>query len=298
MQFADLGARRLAYVRQGSGEPLLLIQGMAGHHGVWGDAFLDALAADFDVVAFDHRGVGDSTDVGGEFTIADLADDAALVLDALDWPAAHVMGISMGGMVAQELAIRHPDRVRTLVLGCTYAGGAGSALDAPGPMEMFQAMQTGDIEAVVKASYTANLSSAYTDDQAHYEPFRAASLSVRIPVTTVMRQAQAAILHDTSTRLNAVTAPTLVLHGTADRMLPISNAEHIAGLVPGAQLEVFDGVGHLFWWERTDLSAELVREHCLRSVMSTLATQSATGPAPAVTSAATTHDTENWSQQP
>ena len=79
-------------------------------------------------------GVGDSTDVPGPFTTADLAADAAAVLDVIGWHSAHVFGISLGGMVAQELALTSPERVRALVLGCTYAGGAGSTLDAPGPM--------------------------------------------------------------------------------------------------------------------------------------------------------------------
>jgi pimeloyl-ACP methyl ester carboxylesterase len=236
---------------------------MAGHHGIWGEPLLARLGQDFDVVAYDHRGVGESTDVPGQFTTADLAGDAVALLDVLGWDTAHVFGISLGGMVAQELALGRPDRVRRLVLGCTYAGGAGSRLDAPGPMRMLEAMNTGNAIASVRAAFEANLSPTFTADESHFEPFMTAALSVVVPVELVLRQAQSAFLHDTSTRLPALDVPTLVLHGNADDMVRYSNGVQIAGLIPGARLHTFDGVGHLFWWERPDETADLIREHCL-----------------------------------
>lgn len=260
---ADLGSRQLHYERQGSGAPLLLIQGMAAHHKIWGEQFLAGLSDDFDVVAYDHRGIGASTDVPGQFTTADLADDAVALLDVLGWPVTHIMGISLGGMVAQELAIGHPERVDKLVLGCSYAGGPGSTLAAPGPMRMLEAMNTRDVDLAIRTAYEANLSQGFRDDAARFEPFRSASLAVPVPVPTVLRQAQAAFVHDTSPRLAKVTAPTLVLHGTADDMLVVDNGAHIAGLIPGARLTTLDGVGHLFWWEQPDSVAELVRSHLL-----------------------------------
>jgi pimeloyl-ACP methyl ester carboxylesterase len=261
---ADLGDRSLYYERRGSGSPLLLIQGMAGHHALWGEPLLTALAQDFDVVTYDHRGIGASTDVPGDFTTADLASDSAALLDHLGWAGAHVMGISMGGMVAQELVLGHPDRVRALVLGCTYAGGEGSSLTAPGPLRMFEGMNSGSADVAIRAAYEANLSPVFTADETHFEPFKHISLSVRVPVPVAMRQVQAAFVHNTSQRLPGVTAPTLVLHGTADQMLFYSNGEQIAGLIPGSRLHAFADVGHLFWWERPDETAKLVREHCLR----------------------------------
>src|SRR5581483_5595604 len=99
---------------------------------------VDGLAEHVEVIVYDHRGVGESTDVPGNFTIADLAADAIALLDALDVEQAHVFGISMGGAVAQELAVTYPDRVRGLVLGCTFCGGPRSTLSAPGPVAMLQ----------------------------------------------------------------------------------------------------------------------------------------------------------------
>lgn len=263
MPHAELGDRSLYYERRGSGAPLLLIQGMAGHHALWGEPLLSRLEQDFDVVTYDHRGVGESPDVPGDFTIADLASDAAALLAELGWDSAHVMGISMGGMVAQELVLAHPDRVRTLVLGCTYAGGEGSSLSAPGPLRMLEGMNTGNADIAIRAAYEANLSPTFATDESHFEPFKHISLSVRVPVPVVMRQVQAAFVHDTSQRLPAVTSPTLVLHGTADEMLYYSNGEQIVRLIPASQLHSFAGVGHLFWWERPDETANLLRNHCL-----------------------------------
>jgi 3-oxoadipate enol-lactonase len=263
MPTALIGSRKINYVRRGSGQPLLLIQGMAGHHQLWGEPFLSGLVDDFDIVAYDHRGIGDSDDEPGPFTIGDLAEDAALLMDALGWPSAHVLGISMGGMVAQELVLRHPDRVRGLVLGCTYAGGHGSSLDATGPLRMLEAARGGDIDKAIRAGYEVNLSATYTAVEQHYQPFKQVSLAVRVPIPIVLRQAQAAFGHDTSTRLPTVRSSTLVIHGTEDQMLTYSNGVQISGLVPGARLHTMQGVGHLFWWERNDETVDVVREHLL-----------------------------------
>lgn len=263
MSLAEIGDRVLSYQRRGAGQPLLLIEGMAMHHQVWGEPFLDALAADFDVVTYDHRGIAESTDLAGEFSIVDLAEDAVALLESLGWDSAHIMGISMGGMVAQELVLNHPERARSLVLGCTFAGGEGSTLAAPGPMRMFEAMQTGDADLAVRAGFEANLSPSYVADDAHWQQFHTVALAQHVPVPVVMRQAQAAFGHDTSARLPALSTPTLVLHGTLDQMLSHSNGEHIAGLIGGSTFVSFDEVGHLFWWERHDDTVTAVRTHCL-----------------------------------
>ena len=263
MPLADIGGRNLYYERRGSGAPLLLIQGMAGHHGIWGEPLLTRLEQDFDVLVYDHRGVGDSTDVPGQFTIAELAADALSLLAALDLRSAHVLGFSLGGMVAQELVLAAPERVRSLVFAATYAGGAGASLVAPGAMQMLGAMNTGDAIVAVRAAFTANLSPTYTADEKHFETFMTTALSVPVPVELVVRQAQAAFVHDTSARLPSIKARTLVLHGTADQMLLSSNGEQIAALIPGARLHTFADAGHLFWWERPDEAADLIRQHCL-----------------------------------
>jgi pimeloyl-ACP methyl ester carboxylesterase len=261
---ADLGGRTLSYTRRGSGEPLLLIMGMAGHMGLWREDFLARLESDFDVVAYDHRGIGASSDVDGPFSIADLADDAAALLDIVGWDSAHVFGISMGGMVAQELVLSHGRRVRRLVLGCTYCGGPRTNPMAPGPMRMMTAMNSGNIEQALRAGFLANLSTTWTADDAHWREFQQIALAERVPVPVVMRQAQAAFVHDTSTRLPGVTVPTLVMAGTADEMVLYSNNEVIASLIPNATMHPLPDVGHLFWWERPDEVVTAITKHLTR----------------------------------
>jgi 3-oxoadipate enol-lactonase len=254
----------LYYERRGAGEPLLLIQGMSGTHLAWGDAFLDGLGDDLDVVAYDHRGVGESTPQADPFTIGQLADDAAGLLDALEWQRAHVVGISMGGMVAQELALRHPRRIRTLTLGCTYPGGAEAQLAEPALIqELAGALMSGDRELALRTGFKANLSVAHVADESNWEPFRAMATALPVAVPVIMLQMQAVMGHDTSARLGAIEAPTLVVHGTEDQMLPAINGELIARLIPHARLELLDGVGHMFWWEEPERSAALVRSHVL-----------------------------------
>ena len=124
MSIAQVGEIQLDYERTGAGEPLLLIMGMSGTALHWGEPFLAELRRDFEVIAYDHRGVGQSSRLEGPLSIAGLAEDAAALLEALELGSAHVLGISMGGMVAQELVLAHPERVRTLTLGCTYCCGS------------------------------------------------------------------------------------------------------------------------------------------------------------------------------
>ena len=138
----------LYFERRGCGEPLLLIMGMAGHHNTCGrDRSCAQLGEHFDVVTFDNRGIGDSTDVPGQFTIVDLANDAVAVLEPSAGRRAHVMGISLGGMIAQELVLDVPERVRRLVIGCSYCGGAGSIAVRARADEDDEAMSSGDLEA-------------------------------------------------------------------------------------------------------------------------------------------------------
>lgn len=266
MPVLQAGEIELGYERGGEGPPLLLIMGMSGTLTHWGEPLLSRLRERFDTIVYDHRGIGSSTKVSEPFTIAQLADDTAALMSALELDTAHVMGISMGGMVAQELALRHPERLRSLVLGCTYAGGEGAALTGEETMRrLAESMASGDRPRAIRTAWEANVSARFADDPA-WESFLEIGSANAVPVAVIMEQMRAIVEHDTSARLADITAPTLVVHGTEDEMLPVSNAYAIAERIPDARLEIFEGVGHLFFWEEPERSAELVSEHATAHV--------------------------------
>jgi 3-oxoadipate enol-lactonase len=264
MPKVDLAGTELHYERAGAGEPLLLIQGMSANHMAWGRPFSELLERDFEVIAFDNRGMGLSGRVSEAFSIAEMAADTARLLEALGLESAHVLGISMGGMIAQELALAHPEKLRSLTLGCTYCGGEGSQLMDPADFQgLVEAMGSGDQDRVFRAMYELNLSPGFRAEASHYTDFTAMAAALPAPRETIGLQVQAIAAHDTNARLAGVTAPTLVIHGTVDRVLGYPNGPLIASRIPAARLEAYEDVGHMFWWEQPERSAELVREHAL-----------------------------------
>ncbi len=262
MQLTRVGEIELSCERAGSGPPLLMIMGMSGTFDHWDPAFLADLRRDFETIVYDHRGVGASSRLEGPVTIAQLAQDAVGLLAALEIESAHVLGISMGGMVAQELALNHPERVRALALGCTYCGGEGSAVASEEVMRrLAEGMMSGDRERALRTGWEVNVSPEFAANDEAYARFREIGLRRAVPVEVIMEQMRAITEHDTSARLPEIALPTLVIHGTLDQMLPVQNGRMIAGLIPDSHLEIFEGVGHLFFWEQPQRSAELVRAH-------------------------------------
>ncbi len=267
MPLAKAGQIELSYDRTGEGPPLLLIMGMSGTKHHWGGRVLEQLRGDFETIVYDHRDAGDSTRTGEAFTIADLAGDAAGLLATLGIDSAHVMGISMGGMIAQELALAHPEKIASLTLGCTYCGGEGSLLASEGVMrKLAEAMSSGDRATAIRAGWEVNVSPSFAANQSEYDRFFAIGMKYGLPVEVIMRQMQAIAGHDTSARLPDLAPATLVVHGTLDELLPVQNGHMIAGLVPDSRLEILEGVGHLFFWEQPERAAELVREHAAAAV--------------------------------
>jgi pimeloyl-ACP methyl ester carboxylesterase len=262
MTLIQAGDIELDCERSGSGPPLLLIMGMSGTRRHWSAGFLDLLGASFETISYDHRGVGASSHLQSAFTIADLAADAAALLGALELEQAHVLGFSMGGMVAQELALAHPERIATLTLAGTYCGGLGSALAPEQTTRILgEALATRDRQQAVLAAWRVNVSESFSSNAAALAQFMEIGMSGAVPFAVVVEQMKAIAAHDTSARLGDIQAPTLIVHGSQDMMLPVQNAHLIAELMPSARLEIIDGVGHLFFWEQPQRAAELVLEH-------------------------------------
>jgi 3-oxoadipate enol-lactonase len=264
MPKATLAGAELNYERAGEGEPLLLIQGMSANLLAWGRPFASLLEQSFEVISFDNRGMGLSSPAAEAFSIAEMAADTAALLEALEIESAHVLGISMGGMIAQELALAHPEKVRSLTLGCTYCGGPGSQLMDPADFQaLAEAMASGDQDRVLRAMYEVNLSPGFRAEESRYAEFVAMAAARPAPRQVIAFQLQAIAAHDANARLSRLAVPTLVVHGTVDRVLGYPNGPLIASLIPAARLETFEDVGHMFWWEQPERSAELVREHAL-----------------------------------
>jgi pimeloyl-ACP methyl ester carboxylesterase len=257
MSTAVLEDGRLAYDVEGSGEPLLLIQGLGYGRGGWGPA-PSLLALRFQVVTLDNRGFGDSEVTEGPYSTAQLAQDAVAVLDAAGIERAHVIGISLGGMIAQELAFAAPERVRKLVLCSTTPGGPDSV---PMPQQTVALMGRQPkidpreaMQLFVKNALSPEPPSGLVDEIVAYR--------MANPPNPAgwYAQASAGAAHDALARLGDIRAPTLVVHGTADNVVDAGNAPLIANAIPDARLEVFDGVGHLLPWERPEQFVSLVEE--------------------------------------
>jgi pimeloyl-ACP methyl ester carboxylesterase len=263
MPSVDAAGTELNYERSGAGEPLLLIQGMSATNLAWGEPFIAALEQRFECIAFDNRGMGASGRAKLPFTITDLAADTAALLDGLGLESAHVLGISMGGMVAQELTLSHPERVRTLSLGATYCGGSEGSLMDPGDVQrLLEAHSSGDPEAVRRLMWELNLSPAFREDDSRYDAFLEMTERLPAPGPVVREQMKATVTHDTSARLAEIEAPTLVIHGTLDRIIGVENGRQIARLM-SIEPVILEGVGHMFWWEQPERSAALVCDHAL-----------------------------------
>jgi pimeloyl-ACP methyl ester carboxylesterase len=255
MPSAEVGETQLYYERSGAGGPLLLIQGMSATHLAWGRPFLEQLERSFECIVFDHRGMGRSGRAELPFGL----------LDALGVEQADVVGISMGGMVAQEMALSRPERLRTLTVGATYCGGPEGALMDPADLQMLsEAMAARDRDGVYRAMWEINLSPAFRgeDEEARYAAFREMAEGLPAPAAVIVEQMRACAAHDTSERLAELRVPTQVIHGTADRLLRVENGKQIARLL-AVEPKLLEGVGHMFWWEQPQRSAELIREHAL-----------------------------------
>jgi len=266
VQLADGTVRTV--LRRGEGAPVLLIHGLSAGHGHWGRWFLEGLlAAGRQVIAVNHVGVAGSSRATAGYAIADLADAQAAALDALGvTEPIDVVGISMGGMAAQELTLRHPGRVRSLVLGCTSPGHVLGTWTDPEVMGgLVAALQSGDAARAMRASWEINVSPTFAARQDVYDEFVAVTRANRVSLRVISAQMQAIGGHDTSERLGAIAVPVTVVHGTADQMLPYPNAPVLAAAIPGAELVTLEGVGHLYFWERPEDAVRVALETSARA---------------------------------
>lgn len=241
MPFAENQRARIYWDEQGQGAPVLLMMGLGWPSNMW-HRTRPVLTARYRTIAFDNRGAGRSDVPSGPYSIATMASDAAAVLDAAGVESAHLLGASMGGMIAQEFALQYPTRVRSMILACTAPGGPHAV---PAEPEAVQLLFRRDgspkerAEAAVPFLYDASTPRDRIDEDL-------AVLSERYPTLEgFAAQLQGILAWEAYSHLSQVSAPTLVIHGVNDRLVPPGNADLIARQIPGARLVMLTNAGHI-----------------------------------------------------
>jgi 3-oxoadipate enol-lactonase len=234
------------YEIQGSGAPLLMIMGLSFSLCDWGDKFTDLLAQHYQLILFDNRDAGLSSSSPRPYSIADMADDAAGLLDALNIPKAHVFGVSMGGAIAQQFALKYTHKLDKLILGCTMAGGACS--------------QLGDISGVMNGNLSELLFTPtfIQNNRQELEEFLSKTTPLHSQGDALHRQMQAFGTHDTCDLLTDISASTLILTGDKDIAIPRSNSDLLAAKIPDAKLEIIADAAHGFSYSHPDIAADLI----------------------------------------
>lgn len=252
------GDFNLEYFDEGDGPPLLMIMGYGGQAASWGEPIVSELRKSFRTVRLSNRGTGDSDRPAEQFTVRDMADDAVALLDALGIRKAHVFGVSMGGMIAQELVLAYPERVEGLVLGCTAAGGPTMVLADQEVRDMMTPVPGLTREEQVRKMWPGITTQAMIEARTFLEEQLKVSLAKPTPVDTILKQAVAIASFNVYDRLTTITKPTLVIHGDKDRLVPLPNGRIVHERIPGSRFEVLPGAAHMFFWEYPKEAAALV----------------------------------------
>lgn len=248
MPYAPLDSLTLYFERAGDGPPLLFISGTGGDLRVQPNVLASPLAKAFDLLAYDQRGLGRSDKPDVRYTMADYADDAAALMAHVGWNQALVIGVSFGGMVAQELALRHPARVKRLVLACTSPGGAGGASFPFHEIEHLKGeARARHMIPISDVRRDAAWAAAHPDEHARLVELTAADPIGDEPgrAAGAHRQLEARADHDTWDRLPQIACPTLIAAGRHDGIALPATQEKMAARIPGAELRWYEG-GHLF----------------------------------------------------
>jgi pimeloyl-ACP methyl ester carboxylesterase len=259
------GEINLEHYIEGSGPPLLMIRGFGASAAAWNDAFLEQLRPHFTCIRFSNRGTGQSDPGAATTTIRMMADDATNLLTALGMERAHIFGVSMGGMIAQEFALAHPERVMGLVLGCTTPGGPNAATTASDVLAAITPAQGSSREEQLRAAWPAMCTPSFiAEDRDFLEEMLSESLAYPTPLETIMKQMAAIREFDTYDRLGQIAAPTLVVHGEADILIPPANGKLLHERIPGSEMTTIPNAAHMFFWEKPNEAARAIVEFLSR----------------------------------
>jgi len=243
---ADIG---IYYETRGDGEPLVLIMGLGGGSSLWWRQ-VAFFSKDYQVLVYDSRGVGRTDKPDTTYSMGMMVDDAAGLLESLGIASAHVYGVSMGGMVAQELALRYPKLVSSLVLGATTCGGPHAAVADQETLQKLFSIMTLSPAEVVRVSTSVTFSAGFIETHRDKVKEWLIKGAESPPSSTgFKRQAEAVAGFETYDRLPQIRVPTLVLAGTADQLIPVENSRLLASRISRAELVLFEGAGHGYLWE-------------------------------------------------
>ncbi len=248
---ALIAGRRLAYDEARPADPagekgtILLLTGLGSKRLGWARQ-LEVFGREYRTIAMDYRDTGDSDGASDDYTVDDLADDAGALLTALGVTRAHVIGISLGGFTALHFALRRPDQLDRLTLVSTSAGGRANVPASPEILALLT--PASGMEIGERAIYTYSRIMAPEFVAAHPEELERIAATARYrpqSPAAYMRQLRAALTHDVADDLGRITAPTLVIHGALDPLIPPANGEYLAAHIPGARHIVYPNTGHI-----------------------------------------------------
>jgi 3-oxoadipate enol-lactonase len=253
----SVGEISVFYVEAGQGEPLVLVMGLGADHLAWGFQF-PAFVEHYRVIAFDNRGAGQTSAPDQPYTTAMMAADARGLMDALGIDRAHVIGVSMGGMIAQELALAHPERVRSLHLGCTLARPDAYMLALNAAWRDMR-IGLGRDQTLRTLALWLFAPTTYAERPDLVEVLLQNALANPYPqsVAGFLRQGEAIAAHDAIDRLEAIRCPTLVSVAEEDILVPPRFSRDIAKRIPGAELRLVRGAGHCYFLERPEVFNEI-----------------------------------------
>jgi 3-oxoadipate enol-lactonase len=258
MPKANVGGVNMYYEIHGEGEPLLLISGHSGTTALWGP-IVPLLSRAYRVVAFDNRGIGYSEAPESPVSVKMMADDAAGLMDALGIDSAHVLGASMGGMIAQELALNHPARIISLVLACTTPGGSRAPFLDDETLAMGEQMAAMPQDDLAKVLVGLLYTPEYIESNPQVvEETVGLIMEKPIPPWVRARQTEACAAHDTCDRLPLIKAPTLVIGGERDNVIPPEQQKLLASEIANAELVMWKDLAHGFLGQKPEETAEVI----------------------------------------
>jgi 3-oxoadipate enol-lactonase len=257
MPFAENHGVKIYWEEEGQGAPFLLIMGLGWASPLW-HRTRPLVVKQYRAITLDNRGVGRSDVPAGPYPISVMSSDAAAVLDAAGIESAHVLGMSMGGMIAQEFVLQYPKRVRSLILGCTASGGPHAVQPEP---EVLQILTLKFGMSPEEASRKINpfIYDAKTPQARIDEDFKL-RMEWYPTLEGYMAQLRGVMGWEAYSRISQITAPTLVIYGESDRLVPPANAKLIAQRIPHAKLFMIPHASHIFTTDQPDVAHQAIFE--------------------------------------